>query len=90
MVNANDLMNVLRKSKKRNFTEVEVETLVGEVEARKVVLFGGHGIGIANNKKQSERQHVAAAVNFVIGRQRTVPELKMKWSDIKVHIFLHK
>ena len=24
----------------RNFTEVEVETLVGEMEARKVVLFG--------------------------------------------------
>ncbi|CAL8337990.1 unnamed protein product [Boreogadus saida] len=23
------------------------------MEARKVVLFGGHGIGIANNKKQS-------------------------------------
>ena len=52
MVNANDLMNVLRKSKKRNFTEVEVETLVGEMEARKVVLFGGHGIGIANNKSR--------------------------------------
>ena len=73
MVNANDLMNVLRKSKKRNFTEVEVETLVGEMEARKVVLFG---IGIANNKKQSEWQHVAAAVNSVSSTERTVPELK--------------
>ena len=29
----------LRKAKKRNFTEVEVETLVGEMEARKVVFF---------------------------------------------------
>ena len=37
------MAEVLRKSKKRNFTEVEVETLVGEMEARKVVLFGGHG-----------------------------------------------
>ena len=44
----------LRKAKKRNFTEVEVETLVGEVEARKLVLFGRHVIGITNNKKQSE------------------------------------
>ena len=44
----------LRKAKKQNFTEVEVETLVGEMEARKVVLFGGYGIGITNNKKQSE------------------------------------
>ena len=39
--------------------------LSGEVEARKVVLCGGHGIVIANNKKQSEWQHVAAAVNSV-------------------------
>ena len=51
-----------------------METLVGEMEARKVVLFGGHGIGIANNKKQSEWQHVAAAVNSVNSKERTVPE----------------
>ena len=76
------------KSKKAKFHEVEVETLVGEVEARKVVLFGGHGIGIANNKKQSEWQHVATAVNSVSSTERTVPGLKKKWSDIKVHIFM--
>ncbi|XP_056432007.1 nuclear apoptosis-inducing factor 1-like [Gadus chalcogrammus] len=73
-----------RKTKKRNFTEVEVETLVGEVEARKEILFGGHGIGITNIKKKNEWQHVAAAVNAVSGTERTVPELKKKWSDIKV------
>ena len=71
----------LRKAKKRNFTEVEVETLVGEVEARKVVLIGGHGTGITNKRKQSEWQHVAAAVNSVSGTEHTVPELKKKWSD---------
>ena len=81
------MAEVLRKAKKRNFTEVEVETLVGEMEA-KVVLFGGHGIGIANNKKQTEWQHVAAAVNSVSSTERTVPELKKKWSDIKLHIFM--
>ncbi|CAL8305591.1 unnamed protein product [Boreogadus saida] len=48
----------LRKAKKRNFTEVEVETLVAELEARKVVLFSGHGIGIANNKKQRVEHRV--------------------------------
>ena len=80
----------LRKAKRRNFTEVEVETRVGEVEARKVVLFGGHGIGIANNKKQSEWQHVAAAVNSVSGTECTVPGLKKKWSDIKAHIFMYQ
>ena len=33
------MAEVLRKAKKRNFTEVEVESLVGEMEAQKVVLF---------------------------------------------------
>ena len=37
------MAEVLRKAKKQNFLEAEVETLVGEMEARKVVLFGGHG-----------------------------------------------
>ena len=32
----------LRKAKKRNFTEVEAETLVGEVEARKGLTHGAH------------------------------------------------
>ena len=75
------MAEVLRKAKKRNSTEdnftnchPQVETLVGGMEARKVVLFGGHGIGIANNKKQSEWQHVAAAVNSVSSTERAVPE----------------
>ena len=59
-----------------------METRVGEVEARKVVLF--------DNKKQSEWQHVAAAVNSVSGTECTVPGLKKKWSDIKVHIFMYQ
>ena len=50
--------------------------------------FGRHGIGITNNKKQSEWQHVAAAVNSVSSTERTVPELKKKWSDIELHIFM--
>jgi hypothetical protein len=44
----------LRKANNGNFTEVELETLVGELESRKVVLFGRHRIGITNNNKQSE------------------------------------
>ena len=67
-----------------------METRVGEMEARKVVLFGGHRIGITNSKKQSEWQHVAAAVNSVSGTERTVPGLKKKWSYIKVHVFMYQ
>ena len=65
-----------------------MDTLVGEVEAPKsnFVL----GSGITNIKKQCEWQHVAAAVNSVSGTERTVPGLKKKWSDIKVHIFMYQ
>ncbi len=82
------MVEATRKTKKRNFTEVEVETLVGEVEAWKLILFGGHTTGITNKKKQTEWQQVAAAVNAVSHTERTVAELKKKWSDIKVHIFI--
>ena len=76
------------KSQKVNSPEVEVETLVSKVEDRKVILFGGHGTGITKIKKQSEWQHVAAAVISISGMERPVPELRKVWSDIMVHIFI--
>ena len=42
-----------RKTKKRNFTDCEVEVLVNEVEQRQRVLFGGHSLGITNAKKKN-------------------------------------
>ena len=53
------------KTRKRNLTETEIEVLVGEVEARKNILFGGHSGGITNKRKTSEWQHVVTAVNSV-------------------------
>ncbi|GAA6073562.1 myb-related transcription factor, partner of profilin-like [Tachysurus ichikawai] len=41
-----------KRGKKRNFSDTEIETLVGELEARKTVLFGGHSSGVTNKKKQ--------------------------------------
>ena len=78
------MANTGRKSKKRNFTQCEVEVIVGEVEKRRKVLFGGHSVGITNAKKARERQTVADAVNAVASQPRTVAEIKKKWSDIKV------
>ncbi|XP_041843329.1 nuclear apoptosis-inducing factor 1-like [Melanotaenia boesemani] len=72
------------KTGKRNFTETEVEVLVGEVEARKNILFGGLGSGISNKRKTEEWQHVVAAVNSVGVTERSVPDIKKKWSDLKV------
>ena len=76
-----------KRGKKRNFSDTEIETLVGEVEARKTVLFGGHSSGVTNKKKQCEWQSIASAVNCVSGTERTVAELKKKWSDLKVYKF---
>lgn len=72
------------KTKKRNFTDCEVEVLIDEVAQRRVVLFGGHSTGITNAKKACEWQRVTDAVNAVASQGRTMPEIKKKWSDIKV------
>lgn len=72
------------KTRKRNFSETEVEVLVGEVEARKIILFGGHSSGITNKRKFSEWQHVVSAVNEVSATERSVADIKKKWSDLKV------
>ena len=47
-----------RKANKINFSDCEIETLVGEIEARKKVLFGSHGAGLTNKRQFFECQHV--------------------------------
>ena len=44
-------------------SNLNVKVLVGEVEARKRLLFGGHTVGITNAKKALEWQHLEDAVN---------------------------
>ena len=65
-----------KRGKKRNFNNCEVEILVGEVETRQNILFGGHSIGVTNAKKATEWQHVADAVNSASAQGRTVAEIK--------------
>ncbi|GAA6077738.1 myb-related transcription factor, partner of profilin-like [Tachysurus ichikawai] len=48
------------------------------------ILFGGHSSEVTNIKKQCEWQSIASAINCVRGTERTVAELKKKWSDLKV------
>ncbi|CAM4681829.1 unnamed protein product [Leuciscus chuanchicus] len=78
------MANTERKTKKHNFTQCEVEIIVGEVEKRSKMLFGGHSVGITNAKKALEWQKVADAVNAAASQPRTVAKIKKKWSDIKV------
>ncbi|XP_059367785.1 nuclear apoptosis-inducing factor 1-like isoform X2 [Carassius carassius] len=74
------------KGKKRNFSEAELEVLVSEVDERKAILFGGHSSGITNKNKYLEWQHITAAVNAVASANRTLPDVKKKWSDLKVGV----
>ena len=60
-----------------------MEVLVGEVDKRNAVLFGGHSVGVINAKKALEWQHVADNVNAVASEGQSVAEVKKK-SDIKV------
>ncbi|XP_039526127.1 myb-related transcription factor, partner of profilin-like [Pimephales promelas] len=75
-----------KASKKRNFTENELEVLLSEVETRKNVLFGTLSSGINNKRKKKEWESLSEAVNQVGSESRTVNELKKKWSDIKVEV----
>lgn len=59
-----------------------------EVETRKNILFGTLSSRIINKKKKkkNEWESLADAVNAVGSENRTVNELKKKWSDIKVEV----
>lgn len=72
--------------KKPNFTTTEVNVLVEELQARKMVLFGTHGMGITNKRKTAEWLKVTSSVNAVSAVGRTVSELKKKWSDTKIEV----
>ncbi|KAJ8377089.1 hypothetical protein SKAU_G00076690 [Synaphobranchus kaupii] len=73
-----------QKSKKKNFSECEIEVLLGEVERRRAILFDGHSMGISNKRKRLEWHKVCAAVNSVSSVCRCTPEVKKKWFDMKV------
>ena len=55
----------MEKSRKKNFSECEVEVLISEVEARHKVLFGSLSSGISTKTKRLHWEHVTKAVNAV-------------------------
>ncbi|KAJ8335833.1 hypothetical protein SKAU_G00391750 [Synaphobranchus kaupii] len=70
--------------RKANFLEDELTAMVEEIEDRQHVLFGGLNSGLTNKAKQVAWECVAAAVNEVGQQDRTVADLKKKWSDLKL------
>eukprot|EP00745_Piridium_sociabile_P021035 TRINITY_DN32388_c0_g1_i3.p2 TRINITY_DN32388_c0_g1~~TRINITY_DN32388_c0_g1_i3.p2 ORF type:complete len:155 (-),score=21.24 TRINITY_DN32388_c0_g1_i3:90-554(-) len=71
-----------KKMRKRNFTASETLTLIEEYKARKEVLQGKFRSNLTNKEKQRAWQQVSEAVNSVGVVQRTVNEVKEKWSKL--------
>lgn len=81
----------LRRQRKSNFSNGEVEILVREVASRRDVLFGSRGSRTTTNKsgaigganKMGEWREIAGAVNGAgIGERRTVREVRKKWENV--------
>ncbi|MED6291890.1 hypothetical protein CHARACLAT_028249 [Characodon lateralis] len=47
-------------------------------------MFGSHSSVMSNKRKCCEWQHIVTTVNSVSGTERTMAEVKKKWSDLKV------
>lgn len=73
-----------KRAKKRNFSETEIEVLVGEVEEKQQILFGTLNAGVTQKKKNLAWESVTCAVNSVGSEERAVSEVKKKWFDIKL------
>ncbi|KAL7397176.1 hypothetical protein ABVT39_018001 [Epinephelus coioides] len=69
------------RAKKRNFTDTEIEVLVGEVETNQKILFGTLNAGVTNQRKNAAWEKVTTAVNSIGSEERS---LKKKWFDIKI------
>lgn len=73
-----------KRAKKRNFSDSEIETLVGEVETHQTILFGTLNAGVTNKRKNAAWEKVTTAVNSVGSEERSLSEIKKKWFDIKL------
>src|SRR4029434_3418178 len=72
-----------KDTRKKNYSEAEISVLLREVEMRANTLFGS--LSGCVKSKCVAWQGVTQAVNEVGGNQRTLPEVKKKWADLKLH-----
>lgn len=68
--------------KKKDFSDAEIEVLLSEVHSKRHILFSSVHSGVSGPKKAW--QHITDAVNGVSSVNRTVPEVRRKWFDIKL------
>lgn len=75
-----------KSTRKRNFSDCEVEALISEVEAKRTILFGSLSSGISAKTKRIAWENIAKSVNDVGSENRSTADVKKKWSDIKVDV----
>lgn len=78
-------MATKEEHKKKNYSEAEIDVLLTELQMRGNVIFGSLSSGVTTKSKYVAWQAVTQAVNEVGGNQRTLPEVKKKWADLKLH-----
>ncbi len=62
-------------AKKRNFSDVEIETLTSQVQLNQLVLFGSLKSGVKGSRKNAVWREITAAVNSVGVVNRTPAEV---------------
>lgn len=64
-----------KPTKKKNFTDMEIETITREVERHKLILFGSKKSGIKGGQKNKIWQEITKLVNSVGPVKRTPEEV---------------
>ncbi|XP_049897644.1 nuclear apoptosis-inducing factor 1-like [Epinephelus moara] len=77
-------MEMQKSSKKRNFSDAEIETITSEVQRNKLVLSGSLKSGFKGSQKAAVWKEITAAVNSVGVDKGTPAEVKKNWSDLKI------
>ncbi len=62
-------------AKKRNFSDVEIETLTSQVQSNQLVFFGSLKSGVKGSRKNAVWREITAAVNTVGVVNRTPAEV---------------
>jgi len=71
------------RNRRNNFSNGEILALVEGIRENKEMLFGKFDSNITNATKECIWLQILTAVNAVGGEERTVPQLKRKYSDFK-------
>ena len=79
-------------SKKRNFSEVQIETITSQVQLNKEVLFRSLKSSIKGTQKNAVWKQITAAVNSVAAVNRTPAEVlifNLYIHDIYIYVYVY-